>query len=343
MSSRSLSRSSVGKRVIKKGSMSQSPSPLSGGARRDLHTRSKSGSLSGSRSRSRSRRRFRTRSRSQRSRSSRGRRSSQRFELKKPVGDREQPQPNKCLGVFGLNLRTTEEELERQFRKFGPLEKCTLVLDAPASKTGKSRGFGFVYYESIEDASKAREEMNGTDFHGNKIRVDYSITKDAHKPTPGIYFHHGKAYKPGEKAKRYEGSSSSRSYHRDYPPRRSPPPPPRDYYPSSRDYYERDYYERDRYYRDRREEDRYYADRYRDDRYSRDERYRDYERDRAGPPPPRDYYRDYPSSSHRGPPPPPRYESGDRYYARSPSPRSSKRPPPPRRSRSPEHRSSRRY
>ena len=100
--------------------------------------------------------------------------------------------------------------------------------------------------------------MNGTDFHGNKIRVDYSITKDAHKPTPGIYFHHGKAYKPGEKAKRYEGSSSSRSY-RDYPPRRSPPPPPRDYYPSSRDYYERDYYERDRYYRDRREEDRYYA------------------------------------------------------------------------------------
>ena len=34
--------------------------------------------------------------------------------------------------------------------------------------------------------------MNGKDFQGNTIRVDYSITKEAHKPTPGVYFHHGK-------------------------------------------------------------------------------------------------------------------------------------------------------
>ncbi len=29
--------------------------------------------------------------------------------------------------------------------------------------------------------------MNGTDLDGKKIRVDYSITKRAHTPTPGMY------------------------------------------------------------------------------------------------------------------------------------------------------------
>ena len=50
---------------------------------------------------------------------------------------------------------------------------------------------------NVQDASKAREDMNGREFQGHKIRVDYSLTREAHKPTPGVYFHQGKAYKPG--------------------------------------------------------------------------------------------------------------------------------------------------
>lgn len=53
----------------------------------------------------------------------------------KPNGDREQPEPNKCLGVFGLNLKTTEGDLEHAFSKFGVLDKVVLVLDGPAGKT----------------------------------------------------------------------------------------------------------------------------------------------------------------------------------------------------------------
>ena len=45
------------------------------------------------------------------------------------IGNREEPTISPCLGVFGLSLYTTERELEKEFSKFGPLEKVTVVLD----------------------------------------------------------------------------------------------------------------------------------------------------------------------------------------------------------------------
>ena len=34
---------------------------------------------------------------------------------------------------------------------------------------------------------QAKERCNGLELDGRKIRVDYSITKRAHTPTPGVY------------------------------------------------------------------------------------------------------------------------------------------------------------
>lgn len=45
------------------------------------------------------------------------------------VGSRDAPETSNCVGVFGLSLYTTERELEKEFSKFGPLEKVTVVLD----------------------------------------------------------------------------------------------------------------------------------------------------------------------------------------------------------------------
>ena len=59
-----------------------------------------------------------------------------------------------------------------------------VVLDG---HTGRSRGFAFIYYESQDDATEARNAMNGADMDGRKIRVDYSITKRPHTPTPGTF------------------------------------------------------------------------------------------------------------------------------------------------------------
>ncbi|NXY14093.1 TRA2A protein, partial [Atrichornis clamosus] len=94
------------------------------------------------------------------------------------------PDPNTCLGVFGLSLYTTERDLREVFSRYGPLTGVNVVYD---QRTGRSRGFAFVYFERIDDSKEAMEHANGMELDGRRIRVDYSITKRAHTPTPGIY------------------------------------------------------------------------------------------------------------------------------------------------------------
>ncbi|KAG6801532.1 transformer-2 protein homolog alpha-like isoform X1 [Apis laboriosa] len=100
------------------------------------------------------------------------------------VGNRENPSPSRCLGVFGLSIFTTEQQVHHIFSKYGPVERIQVVIDA---KTGHSKGYCFVYFESLEDAKVAKEQCAGMEIDGRRMRVDYSITQRAHTPTPGIY------------------------------------------------------------------------------------------------------------------------------------------------------------
>ena len=207
MSSRSGSPSPARKRTAEDHSPSRSRTRSPTRSRSPASSRSRSSSGRGGDGRqgrySRSRR-SRTlsgtpRSRSPRSRTpasaERGGGGHQSRELPVNGVDRERPEPSHILGVFGLNFDTTEKELTRVFCKYGRLEKVHVVLDGPSKR---SRGFAFIYFERVDDAVAAREALNGTELAGFSIRVDFSITKEAHRPTPGIYFHHGKATRPGE-------------------------------------------------------------------------------------------------------------------------------------------------
>ncbi|KAJ8981673.1 hypothetical protein NQ317_017294 [Molorchus minor] len=142
-----------------------------------------------SRSRSRSDRRYKS-SRYSRSHSRSpgyGRRSHSHSPMssrRRHMGTRDNPKPSRCLGVFGLSVYTTEDEMYHIMSKYGPVERVQVVIDA---KTGRSRGFAFVYFESSEDAKVAKEQCTGMKINGKSIRVDYSITERAHTPTPGIY------------------------------------------------------------------------------------------------------------------------------------------------------------
>ncbi|CAG0889847.1 unnamed protein product [Cyprideis torosa] len=124
------------------------------------------------------------------------------------------PEPNRVIGVFGLSLFTTERELYHIFEKYGPIDKVQVVLDA---QTGRSRGFAFVYFENVDDATAAKDATSGMEIDGRKIRVDYSITTRAHTPTPGIYM-----------GRPTRGGNRRGGYRDDYGgyrgPRRSPSP-----------------------------------------------------------------------------------------------------------------------
>ncbi|XP_063536772.1 transformer-2 protein homolog alpha isoform X2 [Cydia strobilella] len=170
-------------------SRSRTPPPPKASSRKYRSpTRSRSGSArrgyrarySRSRSRSYSPRGSYRRSTSHSPMSSRRRHQGDRVR----VASYENPTPSRCLGIFGLSLYTTEQQINHIFAKYGPVEKVQVVIDA---KTGRSRGFCFVYYESQEDAKVAKNECTGMEIDGRRIRVDFSITQRAHTPTPGIY------------------------------------------------------------------------------------------------------------------------------------------------------------
>lgn len=164
--------------------------------------------------------------------------SSRRDSRRRHTGTRDNPKPSRCLGVFGLSVYTTEDELYHIMSKYGPVERVQVVIDA---KTGRSRGFAFVYFESSEDAKVAKEQCTGMKINGKSIRVDFSITERAHTPTPGIYM--GKpTYKYND---RYDRRRDRDDYYRSSRYRRSPSP----YYSSSRS---RRRYSRSRSYSPRR-------------------------------------------------------------------------------------------
>lgn len=73
-----------------------------------------------------------------------------------------------------MNWDTPEFKIFERFAQFGEVERVVLVKD---HHTGKSRGFGFVYFNDLEPAKRAKVEMDGVELDGRNIRVDYSLTE----------------------------------------------------------------------------------------------------------------------------------------------------------------------
>jgi len=96
----------------------------------------------------------------------------------------ESPPENECLGVFNLNPVTRQRDLEDIFSDYGRIRDINIITDR---YSGRSRGFGFVYFYQVNDARWARDRCNGLMVAGRRIRVDFSATRGPHQPTPGQY------------------------------------------------------------------------------------------------------------------------------------------------------------
>lgn len=87
------------------------------------------------------------------------------------------------LLIRNLARSTTEVELKELFEAFGVVQSCSLVLD---SKSGGSKGFGFVEMPKPGAAKAAMKNLNGADVAGKTIRVKKADKPDEEKPSAAI-------------------------------------------------------------------------------------------------------------------------------------------------------------
>jgi RNA recognition motif-containing protein len=67
------------------------------------------------------------------------------------------------LYVGNLNYSVKSEELKELFSKYGEIKEVNII---------EGRGFGFVELSSPEEATKAKEELDGSEFKGRNLRVN---------------------------------------------------------------------------------------------------------------------------------------------------------------------------
>ena len=78
------------------------------------------------------------------------------------------------LYVGNLSFNSSESDLAGLFSQIGKVVNCNLISD---KFTGKSRGFAFVEMSSQDEANKAIEQLNGTDFQGRALTVNEARRK----------------------------------------------------------------------------------------------------------------------------------------------------------------------
>ncbi|XP_011003620.1 PREDICTED: glycine-rich RNA-binding protein 2, mitochondrial-like isoform X3 [Populus euphratica] len=75
------------------------------------------------------------------------------------------------LFIGGLPWSTDDQTLKDAFSGFGEVTEARVIMDR---ETGRSRGFGFVRYDSIENASEALSAMDGQNLGGRTVRVSFA-------------------------------------------------------------------------------------------------------------------------------------------------------------------------
>ena len=79
------------------------------------------------------------------------------------------------LFVGGLPFSTTDDELKDAFAAHGAVASAVVVRDRD---TGRSKGFGFVEFESDEEGKAAEKALNGSDMGGRSITVNEARPKE---------------------------------------------------------------------------------------------------------------------------------------------------------------------
>ena len=79
----------------------------------------------------------------------------------------------KTINIFDLKMDVTSEILEQIFSPYGNVRKAEVIKNRD---TGASTGHGFIEMSTEEESTKAIKNLNGTQLHGKKMRLELKIT-----------------------------------------------------------------------------------------------------------------------------------------------------------------------
>ncbi|KAF3509877.1 hypothetical protein F2Q69_00000964 [Brassica cretica] len=79
----------------------------------------------------------------------------------------------------GLSYDTNEPVLKNEFEKYGEVLHVRVICD---HGSGKSKGYGFVVFDSEEAAATALASMDNQLLEGRHIRVEYAQPKGGEAP-----------------------------------------------------------------------------------------------------------------------------------------------------------------
>lgn len=79
------------------------------------------------------------------------------------------------LFVGGLPFSLTDDELNDAFAQHGKVASAVIIKDRD---TGRSKGFGFVEFESDEEGKAAEKALHNTELSGRTITVNEARPKE---------------------------------------------------------------------------------------------------------------------------------------------------------------------
>lgn len=79
------------------------------------------------------------------------------------------------LFVGSLPFSTTDEELSELFSAHGTVASAVVIKDRDS---GRSKGFGFVEFESDDEGKAAESALNNSDFAGRKLTVNQARPRE---------------------------------------------------------------------------------------------------------------------------------------------------------------------
>ncbi|KAG5545622.1 hypothetical protein RHGRI_017944 [Rhododendron griersonianum] len=74
----------------------------------------------------------------------------------------------------GLSWSVNEKTLKDAFDSYGDVTEVRILYD---KETGRSRGFGFVYFSKEDEARTAKDAMDGKAFLGRPLRISFALDK----------------------------------------------------------------------------------------------------------------------------------------------------------------------